>query len=339
MLNDKFHTSVYAKPTNNGVCMNGKSECPDRYKRSVIYSYVKRAFTHCNTNDELNKELDRIKQFLVNNSYSNSEIDSVIKNERRKHELKANAIQINQRIENNIDNHNINNNNFNENHNFVDNNDRRNINNNNANNVIISNININNDNNANNNDNNNTNNNHINANTNKIILFYRNVMNSAYKVDEEILTKIIKKHVKPVDNSTTIRLLIFYKNFRSKQLLIKNSPTTRTSPIQQSHLVYQFTCPHEDCLLRKSSYIGLTTTTLSRRLTCHLSDGAPLLHFQDYHNQQLHRNTIEDNTKILIKENDHRRLKILEALYIQNNNPNLNRQTKSYFILPSSRVK
>lgn len=164
-------------------------------------------------------------------------------------------------------------------------------------------------------------------------------MSSAHKEDEFVLNKIIKKHVKPVDNNATIRLLIYYKNFRSRQLLIKNSPCTKTSPTQQSHLIYQFTCPHEDCKLLKSSYIGLTTTTLSRRLTHHLQDGAPLLHFQNNHNQQLKRKTIEENTSVLIKEKDYRRLIVLESLYIYNYKPILNRQVKSNFILPSSRVK
>ena len=48
-LNNKFHTSVYIKPTNNGLCMNGSSECPDRYKRSVILSYVRFALSRSQT--------------------------------------------------------------------------------------------------------------------------------------------------------------------------------------------------------------------------------------------------------------------------------------------------
>ena len=36
----KFLTSVYRKPTNTGHCLNGKSECPERYKLSVTRAYI-----------------------------------------------------------------------------------------------------------------------------------------------------------------------------------------------------------------------------------------------------------------------------------------------------------
>ena len=42
-----FKTTVYRKPTNTGRCMNGKSECPDRYRLSVIRAYVRRAIRYC----------------------------------------------------------------------------------------------------------------------------------------------------------------------------------------------------------------------------------------------------------------------------------------------------
>ena len=32
----KFQTKVYRKSTDVGMCLNGASECPDRYKNSVI---------------------------------------------------------------------------------------------------------------------------------------------------------------------------------------------------------------------------------------------------------------------------------------------------------------
>ena len=76
---NKFIASVYTKETNTGMCLNAKSECPDRYKRSVITSYVNRAFTHCSSWKLINKELERISQVLVNNGYANSEIQKVIK--------------------------------------------------------------------------------------------------------------------------------------------------------------------------------------------------------------------------------------------------------------------
>ena len=76
--NENFQTKVYTKETNNDACMNAKSECPDRYKKGVMISYIRRAYTHCNGKLELNAELNRIKQLLVNNGYSNKEINEEI---------------------------------------------------------------------------------------------------------------------------------------------------------------------------------------------------------------------------------------------------------------------
>ena len=50
-----FKTTVYRKPTDAGRCMNGKSECPDRYRHSVIRAYVRRAIKCCNSWTALTK--------------------------------------------------------------------------------------------------------------------------------------------------------------------------------------------------------------------------------------------------------------------------------------------
>ena len=73
--NDCFKTSVYHKPTDAGACLNANSECPERYKISVLSSYLKRAYAVCSDWTAFNSELDRIKQTLVNNGYSNSFVD------------------------------------------------------------------------------------------------------------------------------------------------------------------------------------------------------------------------------------------------------------------------
>ena len=55
------------------------SECPDKYRRSFINSFVKRAFTHCSSWTTTDKELKRISQVLTNNGYSKDEVDDVIR--------------------------------------------------------------------------------------------------------------------------------------------------------------------------------------------------------------------------------------------------------------------
>ena len=74
----KYITKVYRKPTDSGKCMNARSQCPDRYRRGVIRTYVRRAIRTCSNWELVSQELDRVKQILVNNNYSCTEIDEEI---------------------------------------------------------------------------------------------------------------------------------------------------------------------------------------------------------------------------------------------------------------------
>ena len=69
-----FTTKVYRKPTNIGLCLNGHSECPEKYKSSVIAAYMKRAITHCSSWKDVHHELNFVAQQLVNNGYTNRDI-------------------------------------------------------------------------------------------------------------------------------------------------------------------------------------------------------------------------------------------------------------------------
>ena len=55
--NAGFATSVYVKNTNHGQCLNGDSECPQRYLKPTNNVYVRRALTHCSSWDTSHKEL------------------------------------------------------------------------------------------------------------------------------------------------------------------------------------------------------------------------------------------------------------------------------------------
>ena len=78
--NNYFHTQVYHKPTDKGQCLNADSECPERYKISVINNYIKRAYKISKTWQDFHSEMNLIKQILVNNNYSNNIINKNIKN-------------------------------------------------------------------------------------------------------------------------------------------------------------------------------------------------------------------------------------------------------------------
>ena len=84
-------------------------------------------------------------------------------------------------------------------------------------------------------------------------------------------------------------------------------------------------------------YIGMTTMKLSRRLSYHLSSGAPKKHLQDAHNIPLKRQDLDKNTEILSTQQDPRRLCILEALHTKDLSPNLNIQAIDLQALPSMR--
>ncbi|MPC81591.1 hypothetical protein E2C01_076216 [Portunus trituberculatus] len=73
----------------------------------------------------------------------------------------------------------------------------------------------------------------------------------------------------------------------------------------------------------------MTRTTLSRRLTCHLTSGAIKEHYKGRHHNKLTRKDLDENTTILDKERDPRLLLYLEAIYIRAKQPSINIQTEN----------
>ncbi|XP_066976055.1 uncharacterized protein [Macrobrachium rosenbergii] len=63
-------TSVYTKSNNLGLCLNGDSECPARFKTTTVRTFIRRALSHCSTWQDTNKEFERAAQMLVNNNSS-----------------------------------------------------------------------------------------------------------------------------------------------------------------------------------------------------------------------------------------------------------------------------
>ena len=245
----EFNTEVYCKPTNPGLCLNGRSECPQRYKLSTISAYVRRALTHCNTWSSVHKELERVTQVLVNNGYSNKDVtDSITHHLDRWYNSQESS---------------------------------------------------------------------TNPTGQRIRLYYRAYMSTQYKQDEQALRKIITDCVKTTDPDDQLDLTIYYKNKKTHNLILKNSPKSDIPELQRSHLVYQYTCTTGNCAALPSTYIGMTTTKLSRRLTLHLANGAPKKHSEEVHDVRLTREMIVQGTKILQHNNDHHRLQILEALIIR----------------------
>ena len=256
-----FATSVYIKPTDEGICLNGKSECPDRYKETVILSYVKRAWTTCSSYEYFVSEIARVKQVLVNNSYSNTLIDKTIKNFLDK--VHSSTPEDNKNTET------------------------------------------------------------------AITVFYKNQMNSAYKIDETVIKKILKDNVRCKNEGSKLQLVIYYNNLKTKSMVMRNNLFSNKRDLSQSNIIYEFTCPVNECIhdpILNNTYLGYTQCTLSRRLSYHLQNGAILTHFTSEHGRKIDRKASEQCLKIRYKEHDINRLEILEALMILIEKPEINKQ-------------
>ena len=110
---------------------------------------------------------------------------------------------------------------------------------------------------------------------------------------------------------------------------MKNNHTPKVRNHARTNLIYDFPCDMCGCAHQNRSevqYSGLTTCTLSRRLTFHLQTGAILSHSLETHDRKITRKEIVDMTKARYYQNDFQRLEILEALIILFEDPVLNRQ-------------
>ena len=81
----------------------------------------------------------------------------------------------------------------------------------------------------------------------------------------------------PTDPIKKVRLIIYYKKFKTSNLIISNNTSPSIGLFNRSTVVYLFKCPLGDCVTKEDSvYAGLPTTTLSRRLTTHLSESSSI---------------------------------------------------------------
>ena len=276
----KFKTCVYRKPTDIGLCMNPRSACPERYKKGVIRTYLRRALTHCSTWELVHKEIQYVKQMLVNNGYTCSEIDSEIKAHLDKHYKTAEPdtstdIQTTPAQDTSTD--------------------RRS-------------------------DGSTVNQPEPARDKTKVHkLYYRNQFSDAYTEDERVLKKIIKRNVVPKEGHE-VKLHIYYKSLTSSSLIMCNKEPE--SKLKETNVVYKYQCKTGDCKLRNTAcYIGHTRNTLSRRLTTHLHTSGIAEHSRNVHGTEITRAELVENTSILQRESNPRRLKILEAAYIQEYSP------------------
>ena len=251
-------SSVFRKPTDVGRCLNALSECPERYKVSVVKGFLFRAKTLCSDRTAFLSEINRSKQILVNNGYSNQMIDTEIKKFLRRDSAEVPSPT---------------------------------------------------------------------GSVHKV--FYMNFMNPKYQKNEAAIRRIIKDNVRTVNPNDRLQLILYYKSTKTRDLIVKNNLSPKLRELARTNLIYDFTCTIDGCKhlpLRQVRYSGLTTCTLSRRLSFHLQNGAIKKHFESAHGRVPTREEIVSMTKARYYERDVRRLEILEALIIRLEDPEVNKQ-------------
>ena len=154
-------------------------------------------------------------------------------------------------------------------------------------------------------------------------------MNPSYKRDEQRLKTIIKDHVKIKKPGDKLQLVIYYRSTKTRDLVMRNNLIPKVRDLARTNLIYDFECKIDECAHQNRSdvtYSGLTTCTLSRRLTYHLQNGAIKNHCITVHGRKITRKEIVEMTKARYYQNDYQRLEILEALIIFFEDPVINRQ-------------
>ena len=147
--------------------------------------------------------------------------------------------------------------------------------------------------------NNNTTNNN---NTNGINIYNRNQIYYHYKLDQQLITNIIKRHIKPIEKQKQTKLIIYFTKFKTSKLIVKNNINSTKIHLNQTNVVYKFICRFRECLSKNknNSNIGCTTTTLSRCLTYHLSENNAIKqHLIKKHNNSINQLTYFDVRNIL----------------------------------------
>jgi len=135
--------------------------------------------------------------------------------------------------------------------------------------------------------------------------------------------------VKVINPRECLQVVIYYKSSKTKNLIMQNNMSPKVREIAKTRLIYDFNCKEGECAHlppQQKRYIGLTTCTLSRRLSYHLQNGSIKNHFAEKHHRKITREEIVNGTTIRHFERDTRRLEILESLIIRFEDPELNKQ-------------
>ena len=134
-------------------------------------------------------------------------------------------------------------------------------------------------------------------------------MSTNCKREERNLKWIIRSNIKSIDLIKQIQLLNYYKNRKLKSLFIKNNLNPSKEVFK---VVYKYICNERTCKETDAIYIGRTTVTTKDRFRSHASNetGSQLV----------------PNVSVVVRRSQKEDLAFLEALIIEELNPEINRQ-------------
>jgi len=159
-----------------------------------------------------------------------------------------------------------------------------------------------------------------------INLFYESQMTSQYRSEEKRIKSIISDNIKPAIDGTNVKLIIYYRNRKLKDLIIKNRPHTNSELADRHGVVYQYYCSNVGCHPFQS-YIGYTTCTLSDRFRMHAVNGSIKKHLVECHNySRVTKAELLNSIKILRSCTTKQELIMTEAVLIKQERPTLNSQ-------------
>ena len=76
--NDKFVTNIYRKETFTGVCTNFSTFIPLEHKFGLVYTLLHYCFCSVTDMSKFHFEIEKLKEILLSNRYSNKFIDKCI---------------------------------------------------------------------------------------------------------------------------------------------------------------------------------------------------------------------------------------------------------------------
>ena len=138
--------------------------------------------------------------------------------------------------------------------------------------------------------------------------------------DRTTLRNIFNEHLQPTSDDKKIKILPYFKPTKLASFFSTRQPKPI---IQQSRVVYQFSCLEEGC---KARYVGYTTCTIAQRAQRHRYKTSSIYkHYGEDHNcLPPNPDNFCHQFSILHRSHQPTELRIAEALLIKNLNPFIN---------------